>query len=135
MNFRGLPLILGLLIVIGIGSGQVRSQAGDCDFEGDLKKKIAFDLGQFNDDGLYGPPGGLRALDYEFCIPADPNFEAQVKAIDPTLTIFPGSKGRVGCDKDAYLCIGNTHQREFKAVLLKLAGLSYVTQIKQCFWE
>ena len=31
--------------------------------------KIRFDLSVLDDSGLYGPADGLRALDYEFCIP------------------------------------------------------------------
>ncbi len=78
---------------------------------------------------------GLRSLDYEFCIPADPQLAAQVKAIDPTIVIHAGSKGRIKCSREEYLCLGSTHQPEFRTVLLKLAALPFVKQINQCFFE
>jgi hypothetical protein len=128
-------LHLGLIVLttLALGSGQIQVQAADRSSEMNLRAKITFDLDQLNDQGLYGPANGLRALAYEFCIPADPWLQAQVKAIDPTLVISAGSKGRIRCSPDEYLCLGNTHQPEFRAVLLKLASLTYVKQINQCF--
>jgi hypothetical protein len=84
---------------------------------------------------LYGPPGGLRALHYEFCIPGEAAPEAQVRQIDPSIQIFKKSRGRIGCGPGEYLCLGSTHQPGFKAVLLKLAGLPYVKRIDQAFFE
>jgi hypothetical protein len=135
MNYKWLLWILCLLVAGGIHSGKNQVQAGEAGSQIDPKSKINFNLGKLNNQGLYGPPGGLRALDYEFCIPADPAFEAQVKAIDQTIAIFAGSRGRVGCAQGEKLCIGNTHQPEFKTVLLRLASLPYIKQIKQCFFE
>jgi hypothetical protein len=135
MNYQRVTGLLCLLLPMVLGLGQIQVHAGKVETQVDHRSKISFDLGQLNDLGLYGPPNGLRALDYEFCIPADPAFEVQVKAIDPTIVIFAGSKGRAGCAPGEKLCIGNTHQSEFKAVLLKLAGLPYVKQINQCFYE
>ena len=37
----------------------------------DPLSKITFPLDQLNQEGLMGPPDGLRALNYEFCIPGD----------------------------------------------------------------
>jgi hypothetical protein len=58
--------LLGLLL-------NVYNLFPDCraDEQAQLKSrsKITFDLEQLNENGLYGPPGGLRALHYEFCIP------------------------------------------------------------------
>jgi hypothetical protein len=34
-----------------------------------VNAKIHFDLSEFNDDGLYGPPDGLRAAMYEVLHP------------------------------------------------------------------
>jgi hypothetical protein len=135
MNYQRLTGVLCLLVAMVLGFGQIQIHAGKVETLVDPRSKISFDLGQLNDLGLYGSPSGLRALDYEYCIPADPAFEAQVKAIDPTIVIFAGSKGRVGCSQGEKLCIGNTHQPEFKTVLLKLAGLPYVKKINQCFYE
>ena len=126
--------LLLLLSVLGLVSGCAMSKHAVADTAGS-GRKITFDLSKLNAQGLYGPPDGLRALDYEFCIPADPAFEVQVKAIDQTIVIFAGSKGRVGCVPGEKLCIGNTHQPEFKTVLFKLAGLPYVKHINQCFYE
>lgn len=99
------------------------------------RSKITFNLEHLNESGLYGPPHGLRALDYEFCIPADPRLEAQVRQIDPTVHIFKTSPGRVGCAEGGYLCVGNTHQPDFRMVLNKLANLPYVKRIDQAFFE
>jgi hypothetical protein len=74
-------------------------------------------------------------LHYEFCIPADPGLEAQVRQIDQTIQIFKTSPGRIGCTEEEYLCIGNTHQPNFKTVLLNLAKLPQVKRIDQAFFE
>jgi hypothetical protein len=52
--------------------------------DGNLSVKIRFDLSGFNQDGLYSPPDGLRALAYEFCIPARQDLADAVRAIDPS---------------------------------------------------
>jgi hypothetical protein len=101
----------------------------------DPLSKITFKLDQLNQDGLYGPPGGERALHYEFCIPGDVPHEARVREIDPTLQVFQNSRGRVGCAAGEYLCVGSTHQANFKAVLVKLANLPYIKRIDQAFFE
>ncbi|MEJ2091691.1 MAG: hypothetical protein P8X65_05800 [Syntrophobacterales bacterium] len=101
----------------------------------DPRSKITFNLEQLNESGLYGPPGGLRALHYEFCIPGDPGHEAEVRRIDPTIQIFKTSPGRVRCTEGEYLCVGNTHQPDFRMVLYKLANLPYVKRIDQAFFE
>jgi hypothetical protein len=62
--------------------------------------KITFNLTQLNKDGLYGPPDGLRAMHYEFCIPGDPAYEAQVRNIDPTIEVTKKSRGRIGCSEE-----------------------------------
>jgi len=91
--------------------------------------KIEFDLMSFGDDGLYGPPDGLRSLSYEFCIPARPACRAEVESIDSTLQIYSTSPGRVGCGPDRHLCIGNTQQPHFIKVLRRLARLEYIERI------
>jgi hypothetical protein len=87
-----------------------------------LNAKIHFDLSEFDDDGLYGPPDGLRAAMYEFCIPARADLAAEVTSIDP-IQIYASSPGRIGCGSDEYLCIGSTGQPGFRAVLANLAEL------------
>jgi hypothetical protein len=96
-----------------------------------LPGKIQFDLSALNSDGLAGPPDGLRAVGYEFCIPATLLAEAEVKAIDPTAEVYKGASGRVGCAESQYLVIGSTQQANFRDVLLKLASLDYVERIIQ----
>ena len=87
----------------------------------DPLSKITFPLDQLNQEGLMGPPDGLRALNYEFCIPGDAVHAAQVRDIDPTLQVFMHSRGRIGCGPGEYLCIGSTHQPGFRTVLRRLA--------------
>jgi hypothetical protein len=99
------------------------------------RSKITFNLEQLNENGLYGVRGGLKALHYEFCIPADPGIEAQVRQIDPTSRIFKTSPGRIGCGAGEYLCVGHTHQPDFRTVLFRLANLPYVRRIDQAFFE
>lgn len=100
-----------------------------------ITAKIGFDLSLFDDRGLYGPPEGLRALDYEFCIPATPAAFSDVRSIDPHAAIHPGARGRVGCGSEDALVIGSTHQPGFRDVLHKLASLPYVERIVPCFYE
>jgi hypothetical protein len=97
--------------------------------------KIRFDLSQLNEEGLTGPPDGLRSLDYEFCIPADEKSLKEVRSVDPEILLMAGSKGRIGCSKEEYLCIGNTHRKDYKNILLRLASLNYIREIRQCDFE
>jgi hypothetical protein len=97
--------------------------------------KITFDLDQLDEEGLRGPPDGRRALAYEFCIPNTPQHVAEVSAIDPTVECMPGSPGRIGCGADQALCIGSTHQEDYRGVLQRLAELEYVKRIDEAFFE
>jgi hypothetical protein len=97
--------------------------------------KITFDLNQFDDDGLYGPPDGKRSLDYEFCIPQGDTYAEEVQAIDPTVNFYPMSPGRIGCTEQQTLAIGNTHQENFRLVLLELTNLDYIERIQRVDWE
>lgn len=100
-----------------------------------VAEKIAFDLSRLNADGLQGQPDGLRALHYEFCIPAQPEFIDEVTGIDTTLIVYPDVKGRISCGADEFLCLGNTHQPEHAAVLTRLARLPYIRRIEESFFE
>lgn len=97
--------------------------------------KIGFDLSRLNDSGLRGPPDGLRALDYEFCIPSAERYVAEIKAIDPSAAVYSRSPGRIGCAEGQPLVIGNTHQPGFRTILKNLAALPYVTRIDESFFE
>ncbi|MEJ2548730.1 MAG: hypothetical protein P8125_13120 [Gemmatimonadota bacterium] len=96
---------------------------------------ISFELDRIGDDGLIGPPDGLRSVMYEFCIPADSASVAEVRAIDPSLELYPASPGRVTCSDEQILCIGSTHQDDWRTILERLAALDFVTRIDEAFWE
>ena len=97
--------------------------------------KIRFDLDRLNGDGLQGPPDGLRALHYEFCIPDRPDALSEVRRIDPSLQVYSRSPGRIGCNDTELLCLGDTHQPGHRQVLERLAALEYVTEIREAFFE
>ncbi len=100
----------------------------------DQLQKIRFNLSELDEDGLLGPEGGKVAVDYEFCIPRREEYRKEVESIDPSLRIQESS-GRIGCGKEEYLCLGNTHQEGFKEVLYRLAQLEYVKRIERAFFE
>lgn len=130
---KGLALLIGLFL--GLQAMLSPGRAEDRPTGIDPLSKITFNLERLNDQGLYGPPDGRRALHYEFCIPGDAAHEAQVRGIDLTIQIFKKSRGRIGCGVGDYLCLGSTHQPDFKSVLFKLAHLPYVKRIDQAFFE
>lgn len=92
--------------------------------------KINFDLSTISESGLIGTGTGVRSLAYEFCIPANPTAEKEVRSIDPSLKIYRHSPGRIGCQKNQYLCIGETHQERWREKLLNLANLNYIEKIQ-----
>jgi hypothetical protein len=100
-----------------------------------ISDKVQLDLSGLNEDGLHGPPSGLRALAYEFCIPARQDLADDVRAIDPTIQVYPTGRGRIGCTVAQYLCIGSTHQPGFRTVLNRLAQLDYVMRIVPSYAE
>jgi hypothetical protein len=100
-----------------------------------LPSTIGVDLANVNRAGLRGPPGGLHAVHYEFCIPAGERHAEEVRSIDPTAQFMPGSRGRIGCARDQALVVGSTHQRSYRQVLERLAGLEYVNRIEESFFE
>ena len=107
----------------------------DIDSPESIQPKITFDMSVVDKDGLFGPLGGKRALSYEFCIPDSAESRTEVEGIDPTVTFFSESPGRIGCRKNELLCIGSTHQKNFATVLQLLAELPYVQRIEQSFFE
>ena len=88
--------------------------------------KIGFDLGAFNDLGLVGPP--LRSVAYGYCIPANDADASEVTGIDRTAKIDRGDSGQ--CKAGQWYATGNTGQAGFKKVLLALASLPFVSEIK-----
>ena len=99
------------------------------------RDKIVLDLSTLDDRGLRGPPNGRRSMSYEFCIPANERNVAEVQRIDPTLEVMRGSRGRIGCTKNQYLCVGQTSQRGYRQVLERLAGLDYTSRIVESTFE
>ena len=101
-----------------------------------FQRKIKFDLNLFNDAGLKELPGGeYRAINYEFCIPADEDLWLAVAKIDNSLDLHKGSKGRSGCGENEWLCIGYSHRENFKEIIKALAGLHFIRKITETFWE
>jgi len=98
-------------------------------------RKVELDLTQVDADGLRGPPDGKVALAYEFCVPNTDQCKELVAAIDSSVQFMPGASGRVGASETECLCIGSTHQRDFKPVLEKLAKLPFVSRIIRCDFE
>ena len=88
--------------------------------------KIEFSLVTIDANGLIGAETGKRSQAYEFCIPAEE--KAIVQAIDPSLQFSP-SPGRVQCQTGELLAIGETHQPQWRAILINLARLPYVEKI------
>lgn len=97
--------------------------------------KIRFDLDALDANGLQGPADGKRALHYELCVPSHPDVVRTVLALDPTLVLHPGARGRVGCGEDELLGLGSTHQPDHRAVLARLAALPEVREIREAFFE
>ncbi|HKQ25926.1 MAG TPA: hypothetical protein VJT81_15885 [Burkholderiales bacterium] len=100
-----------------------------------FSSKIDIDLENVNSEGLRGPPDGLRAVHYEFCIPAGEDRAEEVRSIDPTAQFMRGSRGRIGCARDQVLVVGSTHQRSYRQVLERLAALEYINRIEENFFE
>ena len=122
-----------LIVVLLVGCLSCRSLPGT---PGSVARhKITFDLSHLDDRGLRGPADGKVAVSYEFCIPNSPEHKAEVKSIDPSVQFMPGSRGRIGCGSDECLCIGSTHQTNFRQVLERLAGRPYIRRIDECFFE
>jgi hypothetical protein len=77
----------------------------------------------------------MVAVGYEFCIPATPEHEAEVRAIDPTAQVYRASPGRIGCGVGQALVIGSTNQSDHRDMLERLARLDYVTRIDRFYGE
>lgn len=120
------------LLILLAGCGAESSSLGENWPE---VEKLRFSLDGFRDDGLHGPPDGLRSLTYEFCIPADEQVYREVRRIDPSVQISPGARGRIGCAENQALCLGSTHQPGWRDVLRGLTKLAYVTEVRECFFE
>lgn len=134
---RARALGAGLALVLGLGCGGQKTMSDDAPDPGTAaaNQKIAFDLGRLNAAGLAGPPDGLRAISYELCVPDRPECLTEVQRIDPSLELMRGARGRIGCETDQVLCLGSTHQPEWRQVLTRLADLPYVARIAEAYFE
>lgn len=97
--------------------------------------KIKFKLDEIRADGLRGPEDGLVSVSYEFCVPDNYRSLAQIQAIAPDVAVHSGSRGRIGCTEDEALCIGSTSGKNWREVLLRIAKLDYVAEIRECHFE
>jgi hypothetical protein len=127
------PIVV--LLGAALALGQWPTRAGAAEPLEPAVGVIGFDLCDLDAQGLVGPPGGKRAVDYEFCIPSGAGFEAQVRAIDASASFQSGPPGRVGCGPGQVLVIGNTHRPDFAFVLQRLAELPYVERIERAWFE
>jgi len=121
----GALLILSLLGPFALAAGDGLEVAA---------AKISITLSVLDVSGLYGPPDGLRALDYAFCIPDREDTVARVRNIDKSVTIHR-ARGRIGSGASELLCIGNTHQPGYREVLAAFSRLPYVERVGQAFFE
>ncbi len=126
--------------VVRVDGGEGSAESiDDASLEGasvdSISRVIRFDVSQLDDEGLMGPPDGLRALSYEFCIPASEARVKEVEAIDSTVAIQRSSPGRIGCGEAEYLAIAHTHQPGFREVLDRLSRLPYVNEIQEAHFE
>lgn len=121
-------ILLSLLFFCSCTNTDDRDQA-------EAWKKVELNISAVDQEGLRGPADGKVAVSYEFCIPDTPEHRATVRAIDPTVQFIPGSRGRIGAGKGQCLCIGSTHQKNYKAVLHSLANLPYIERIIECYFE
>lgn len=102
---------------------------------GDPRDKVELDLTRLDATGLRGSGDGKVALSYEFAIPDTAEYRAEIRAIDPTVQLMPGSRGRIGAGPNECLCIGSTHQEDYEEVLRQLAERPYVKRIIECHFE
>ncbi len=98
-------------------------------------RKVEMDLSLLDEDGLRGTGDGKVSVAYEFCIPDTDECREQVRQIDPTVQFMPGSRGRIGARTDQCLCIGDTHQDDYRGVLRRLSRLPYIERIIECHFE
>lgn len=97
-------------------------------------EKIKFDISKLDEKGLSGNENGKVSVDYEFCIPNNQAYLAEILAIDLTLKKVT-STGKSKCGIDSFLIMGNTFNTDFRLILCKIANLDYVKEINQTHWE
>jgi hypothetical protein len=121
---------LSFLFLIAVASG--------CTYNNAPQKKITkinFETDNINPQGLTGNSASLRSVSYEFCIPKNTDIAKRVKAIDPSVQLYNKTPGRINCSGNETLAIGNTHQSQWKAVLINLSSQDYIIEIQETFFE
>lgn len=121
------------LTVVWLATGNVSPPPDTARWPG--AEKIKFRLDDISANGLRGAPDALVAVAYEFCVPSDKQIRDEVLRIDPGFEVFPAAHGRIGCAPDQVLFIGGTSQPDWRGVLKALSSLSYITEIRECFFE
>ena len=129
----GLKIVMIMLVSMVLAGCHVASEQSTS--QPAQATKIKFSLDDIRSDGLRGPPDGLVAVSYEFCVPANQQVYQEILRIDPGLNITSGSPGRIGCVNTQALIIGETNQPNWREVLQELSTLTYVTEIRECFFE
>ena len=137
MNRRAALAFRTFLAVVAIASlgGCGASPLHGVDASHEDLSKIKFDLARIHPDGLRGPPDGLVTVAYVFSVPADEGVYQELRRIDPDLRIAPEARGRDGGGPGLAVCIGSTARPNWRDVLGRLSGLSYVKEIRECFFE
>lgn len=97
------------------------------------ESKMNFEFSKLDKEGLIKKKG--TSLAYEFCIPNNIESLTKIKAIDESISIYKSGTGRIGCSENEILCIGETHNKNYKSILLQIAELDYVKSINESFFE
>ncbi|RJG42547.1 lipoprotein [Motilimonas pumila] len=101
-----------------------------CQHESTQWHKLDFDIKEINDKGLKNGVG----VDFEFCLAQQASLKQQVQQAYSGLQ-FQQSPGRIGCNAEQWLVIGNTLQPNYRQQLTELVAIAEVSEIKQTFWE
>ena len=97
----------------------------------EILQKIGFDLAQFDNEGMLNTGGTKRAIIYEYCIPSARQAVSVITTIDFSAEVKTGSGSKVSCGAQETLVEGNSHQDNFKAIIVQLARLPFVKRIEQ----
>ena len=97
------------------------------------ESKMNFEFSKLDKNGLIKKRGS--SLAYEFCIPNNETYLDKIKEIDESISIYKSGSGRIGCSNNEILCIGETHNKDYKRILTQTAELEYVKSINESFFE
>jgi len=97
------------------------------------ESKMNFEFSKLYKNGLIKKRG--ISLAYEFCIPNNETYLDKIKEIDESISIYKSGSGRIGCSNNEILCIGETHNKDYKRILTQIAELEYVKSINESFFE